>query len=68
VLEAAREVTGASYAALGVLDESRHELAQFLTSGIDDATARAIGDPPRGRGVLGVLVSEQRPLRLRDVC
>jgi signal transduction histidine kinase len=67
VLDAAREVTGARYAALGVLDENRHELAQFLTSGIDEATARAIGDPPRGRGVLGVLVSEQRPLRLRDV-
>jgi signal transduction histidine kinase len=67
VLEAARDVTGASYAALGVLDDSRHELAQFLTSGIDDATARAIGDQPRGRGVLGLLVSEPRPLRLQDV-
>jgi signal transduction histidine kinase len=67
MLDAAREVTGARYAALGVLDENRDELAQFLTSGIDEATARAIGDPPRGRGVLGVLVSEQRPLRMRDV-
>ena len=66
-VEAAREVTGARYAALGVLDERRSELAEFLTAGIDDATIRAIAEPPRGRGVLGVLITDPRPLRLRDV-
>jgi signal transduction histidine kinase len=66
-LEAAREITGARYAAIGVLDEHRSALAQFLTSGIDDATARTIGQPPRGRGVLGQLISDPQPLRLRDV-
>ncbi len=67
VLRTARETTGASYAALGILDEERSELDQFLTLGIDDQTRRAIGDEPRGRGVLGVLIDEPRPLRLADV-
>src|SRR3954447_25766778 len=67
VIEAARELTGARYAALGVLDRSRQELERFLTSGIDPATHRAIGDLPRGRGVLGVLITDPRPLRLPDV-
>ena len=56
VLEAARELTGARYAALGVLDEDRRELERFITRGIDDEARRAIGDLPRGRGVLGVLI------------
>jgi len=67
VLDAARELTGAEYAALGVLDPDQRELERFLTVGIDDATHRAIGDFPRGHGVLGVLISEPRPLRLDDV-
>jgi len=67
VLEAAREVTGARYAAIGVLDEARDRLARFVTSGVDEATYRAIGEPPKGRGVLGVLIAEPKPLRLRRV-
>ena len=67
ILNEAREITGARYAALGVLDESRRELERFLTVGIDAATHRAIGDLPRGRGVLGVLINEPRPLRLAHV-
>jgi signal transduction histidine kinase len=67
VLDAAQELTGAQYAALGVLDESRSELERFLTRGIDEETHRAIGDLPRGRGVLGVLITDPRPLRLTDV-
>ncbi len=53
VLQTAREITGARYAALGILNEQRSELDQFLTSGVDEQTHRAIGDLPRGRGVLG---------------
>ena len=60
-------ITGARYAALGVLDEQRSELERFVTAGIDAATHRAIGDLPRGRGVLGVLIEDPRPLRLGDV-
>ncbi len=67
VLDAAIEVTGARYAALGVLDETRNELAQFLSAGIDADEMAAIGAPPRGRGVLGVLISDPRPLRLTNV-
>ena len=64
VLDAACELTGARYAALGVLDEGRAELERFITRGIDEETERAIGTRPRGRGVLGVLIQEPKPLRL----
>ena len=67
VLETARDLTGARYAALGILDEHRRELAQFLTRGVDEATHRAIGDLPRGRGILGLLIDDPRPLRIADV-
>ena len=67
LLAVARELTGAKYAAIGVMDERRERLERFLTLGIDEETHRAIGDLPRGRGVLGVLIREPRPLRLRDV-
>jgi signal transduction histidine kinase len=67
VLEAAREVTGARYAALGILNEQHSGLEQFLTAGVDEATHRAIGDLPRGRGVLGALIDDPKPLRLVDV-
>jgi signal transduction histidine kinase len=67
LLETGAELTGARYAALGILDDDRRELARFLTRGIDEETHRAIGDLPRGRGLLGVLIDEPRPLRLDDV-
>jgi signal transduction histidine kinase len=67
VLDAARELTGAQYAALGVLDPSREKLARFVTRGIDEAEHRAIGALPTGRGVLGELIRNPRPLRLADV-
>jgi signal transduction histidine kinase len=67
VLAAAQEVTGARYAALGVLDSDRRRLERFVTAGIDEATRRALGDPPRGHGVLGELIREPKPLRLPDV-
>jgi signal transduction histidine kinase len=67
VLEAARELSGARYAALGVLDESRRELSRFLTVGIDDAARRQIGPLPKGRGVLGELIRYPVALMLDDV-
>jgi signal transduction histidine kinase len=67
VLEVACQLTGARYAALGVLDEDRHELERFITHGIDAEARRAIGNLPRGRGVLGLLIEQPRPLRLGDV-
>jgi two-component system, NarL family, sensor histidine kinase DevS len=67
VLETARDLTRARYAALGILDQSRQELERFLFVGIDDETRRAIGPLPRGRGVLGELIRRPEPLRLADV-
>ena len=68
IADLARDVVGARYAAVGVLAESGlHDLSRFIYSGIDAETARTIGDLPRGRGVLGVLIEEGRPLRLADI-
>jgi signal transduction histidine kinase len=66
-LLAGRAATGARYAAIGVLDESHRRLLRFETSGIDDATHRNIGDLPQGHGILGLLISDPRPLRLDNV-
>jgi len=67
LLDVARRVTGARYAALGILDERRSELERFITRGIDPERYREIGDLPRGRGILGLLIQDPQPLRLRDI-
>jgi signal transduction histidine kinase len=67
VTEAAAMLTGARYAALGVIDARGAELERFYTHGIDGETHAAIGDLPRGRGILGVMIHEGQPLRLRDL-
>ena len=67
IVETAAQLTGARYAALGVIDKSGQSLERFLTTGIDDETYAAIGDLPRGRGILGVLIREARTLRLHDI-
>ena len=67
LVEAAAELTGARYAALGVIDASGSELEQFITHGIDDDLRAEIGALPRGRGILGVLIREAKPLRLHDL-
>jgi signal transduction histidine kinase len=67
VLETARELTAARYAALGILDENKQELERFLTIGLGEDARRTIGPLPRGHGVLGELIRDPRPLRLPDV-
>jgi signal transduction histidine kinase len=67
IVEAAAELTGAKYAALGVLDPSGRGLERFVVTGIDPETQAAIGDLPRGRGVLGALIEDAKPLRLDDL-
>lgn len=67
LLQTATEVSGAQYAAIGVLDSERRELERFITHGIDESTRKTIGELPRGRGVLGVLIDDPKPLRLKDV-
>jgi signal transduction histidine kinase len=67
ILRAAQELTGARFAALGILDESRSVLARFLTLGLDDVTRERIGPLPTGRGVLGELIRDPQPLRVGDI-
>ena len=64
VLTTAAEITGARYAALGILDEQRTALERFLTHGISDAERRALGEPPRGRGLLGAVITGGVPVRV----
>ncbi|MFF3567739.1 GAF domain-containing sensor histidine kinase [Nocardia jiangxiensis] len=63
VVDTARTLVGARYGALGVRGQG-HELTQFIYQGIDDAQRALIGDLPQGRGVLGVLIDEPKPIRL----
>lgn len=67
VLTTAADVTGARYAALGILDERRIKLERFVTHGVPESVHREIGDPPRGRGLLGALIDDPRPLRTDSV-
>jgi signal transduction histidine kinase len=67
LVEEARDLVGAHYAALGVLNEEGSALERFLTVGLSDDEERAIGARPTGRGVLGLLISDPRPLRLANL-
>jgi signal transduction histidine kinase len=67
VAETAAALTEARYAALGVIDETGEALERFITVGVDESTHAAIGDLPRGRGILGALIRDARPLRLADL-
>ena len=64
IVEAAAKLTDARYAALGVIDPSGTGLERFLVTGVDEETQRAIGELPRGRGILGTLIRDAKPLRL----
>jgi signal transduction histidine kinase len=66
-VETAAQLTEARYAALGVVDRAGHRLERFFTTGIDAETYAAIDELPRGRGILGVLIRDAHPLRLRDI-
>ena len=67
IVTAACELTDAKYGALGVLNATGDELAQFVTYGLSTAQEAMIGDRPKGHGVLGLLISDPRPLRLADL-
>jgi signal transduction histidine kinase len=66
IVEAASELLDARYGALGVVGPDR-QLIEFITHGIDAETHAAIGDLPRGRGVLGLLIADPRPVRMPDI-
>jgi signal transduction histidine kinase len=63
----ARSLVDARYGALGVLNQSRTALDQFLTVGLSDEAERQIGPRPTGRGVLGLVITDPEPLRLADL-
>src|SRR3954447_26828100 len=67
IVEAACALAGARYGALGVIGADRTELSDFITHGIDPQAHAAIGDLPHGRGVLGLLITDPRPVRLPDI-
>ena len=67
VLDAARQLTAARYAALGVLNPDKTELERFLYVGIDEEMRRRIGPLPHGYGILGELIRDPRPLRLDNI-
>jgi hypothetical protein len=66
IVGAARDLLGARYAALGVLGPDG-ELEQFVHVGLDDELVAKIGELPKGRGILGLLISEPVPIRLADL-
>jgi signal transduction histidine kinase len=67
IVETAAELTGAQYAALGVIDPTGQALERFIVTGIDPETQEAIGELPRGRGILGALIDDAKPLRLDNL-
>ena len=64
---AAVDLVDATYGALGVLDPSRTSLEAFVTVGLDADQVAAIGHLPKGRGILGLLITQPQPLRLPDL-
>ncbi|HEX4127066.1 MAG TPA: GAF domain-containing protein [Acidimicrobiales bacterium] len=67
IIEEARGLVDAQYGALGVLAEDGRTLDQFLTVGLTHEEERAIGARPTGRGVLGALIGEDKPVRLANL-
>ncbi|HEV1992195.1 MAG TPA: GAF domain-containing protein, partial [Candidatus Dormibacteraeota bacterium] len=66
IVDLAAEVTDARYGALGVIGEGG-DLVDFITTGISAKERRAIGEVPRGRGILGLLIREPRSIRIRNI-
>ena len=66
IVVSACHLAGAKYGALGVIGTDR-KLVEFITHGMDPRTHASIGDLPTGRGVLGLLIADPRPVRLPDI-
>ena len=67
IIRSAVSLVDARYGALGVLDETRTRLSDFITVGIDEAGRKRIGNLPEGHGILGLLIQDAKPLRLPDL-
>ncbi len=66
IIEAACELAGAKYGALGVIGAG-DQLEEFIHTGVDQVTAERIGPLPRGRGLLGALIHDPHPIRLDEL-
>jgi signal transduction histidine kinase len=66
IIDSACKLVDARYGALGVVDE-HGQLTDLVTSGVDDQTHQAIGRLPEFKGILGVLLRDPKPVRLRDL-
>lgn len=66
IVEAAARLADAKYAALGVIGENER-LAEFVPVGLDEREIGAIDHWPEGKGLLGLLIHDPRPVRLADI-
>ena len=67
IVEEARSITHATYGALGVLTADGNGLSEFVTAGMDLESEERIGARPKGLGILGVLITDPRPLRMANI-
>jgi len=67
VVDLSRGLVNARYGAVGVLEPDGKQIAQFITSGITDAERGHMGAPPQGFGLLGMLIRDARPMRVRNI-
>lgn len=67
IIAAASELADARYVALGVIDDDGEGLSQFLNTGLTDEQVVEIGPLPEGHGILGLLITDPKPLRLHDL-
>ena len=65
--ELAASLIGARYSAIGVIGPDGRLLERFITFGVSDEERARIGAPPRGHGILGLLIREARVIRLADL-
>ncbi len=66
-VQASAQIIGARYAAIGVLAPDGRMLEHFTTFGVDAELAAKLGNPPRGHGILGLVIREAKPVRLPDL-
>jgi signal transduction histidine kinase len=67
IVDRVRALVGARYAALGILAEDRRHIERFITSGITPEQRRRLGPLPEGHGLLGLIITEGRSLRIPDI-
>ena len=67
IVESATALVDARYGALGVISSNVERLVEFVTRGVSAEERAMIGHPPRGHGILGLLIRDPRPRRVRDI-